>query len=82
MKKPFVLIYSGGGLVPQDNELPRFDTLQEAIDEGRARDYDIAYDMAIVLEMTGAGGIRVAYEFGEADNANSFEESDDEEEEE
>ena len=62
------LIFCPGGLVPQDNELPTFDTIDEAVAEGKTRAYQSGDDCALVLAVDPEGKIVVVYEFGVGDD--------------
>jgi len=64
----YTLVFCPGGLVPQDDELPTFDTIEEAVAEGKAREYDSGEDCAFVLTVDPDGKIVVVYEFGVADD--------------
>ena len=78
MSKDYTLVFCPGGLVPQDNELPTFDTIDEAVAEGKTREYDSGVDCAFVLAVDPEGKIVVVYEFGVADDPGHVPDDDDE----
>ena len=76
MNKPFLLFHCPG-VVPQENAIPRFDTLVKAIEfETEENDYDVENDIAFVVELSDDGSAKVVYEFGDGDMEDSEEDED------